>query len=79
MTHEELETSLEFMYNGSLPDTKLMQHVRQLYLAAVKYEIPYLQDLCRNHLIVSMNSSNAFDVLELAEIPSDKILKDASL
>ncbi|CAH2058670.1 unnamed protein product, partial [Thlaspi arvense] len=77
MTHDELETFLEFMYNGLLPDTKLAKYVRSLYLAAHKYKIPYLQDLCRNQLITSMNSSNVFDDLELAQIYSDKILEDA--
>ncbi|CAH2058620.1 unnamed protein product [Thlaspi arvense] len=77
MTHDELKTFLEFLYNGLLPDTKLAQHVHKLYLAADKYEIPYLQDLCRDELITSMNSSNVFDNLELAKIYSDKILEDA--
>ncbi|CAH8376529.1 unnamed protein product [Eruca vesicaria subsp. sativa] len=77
MTHDELETFLEFIYNGSLSDTKMMQHVRVLYLAADKYEIPHLQDLCRNQLSGSMNRRNVFDVLELAKIHSDKILQDA--
>ncbi|CAF2297730.1 unnamed protein product [Brassica napus] len=67
MKHDELETFLEFIYNGSLSDTKMMQHVHVLYLAADKYEIPHLQDLCRNQLIGSKNITNVlFDVLELA-------------
>ncbi|KAG7536998.1 BTB/POZ domain, partial [Arabidopsis suecica] len=77
MTHDELETFLEFMYNGSLPDTKLVHHVHTLYVAADKYEIPYLQEVCRNQLIASMKSSDVFYVFELAETHSDKILKDA--
>lgn len=75
MKHDELETFLEFIYNGSLSDTKMMQHVHVLYLAADKYEIPHLQDLCRNQLIGSKNITNVFDVLELAKIHSDKILE----
>lgn len=74
MTHDELET---FLYNGSLSVTKMMQHVRVLYLAADKYEIPHVQDICRNQLIGSMNTTNVFDVLELAKIHSDKILEHA--
>ncbi|XP_010537484.1 PREDICTED: putative BTB/POZ domain-containing protein At2g40440 [Tarenaya hassleriana] len=77
LKHEELKTFLEFLYNGSLSFTELKQHVRPLYLAADKYEIPYLQDLCRNHLISNLNSSNALDVLELSDIPSDKPLNEA--
>ncbi|XP_024004171.1 putative BTB/POZ domain-containing protein At2g40440 [Eutrema salsugineum] len=77
MTKGELETFLEFMYNGSLPDKKLVQHVHSLYQAADKYEIPYLQDICRKQLIDSMNTSNAFDLLELAKIHSDEIFEDS--
>ncbi|XP_006411278.2 putative BTB/POZ domain-containing protein At2g40440 [Eutrema salsugineum] len=77
MTKGELETFLEFMYNGSLPDTKLVQHVHSLYLAAEKYEIPYLQATCRSQIIDSIDSSSAFDVLDLAEIHSDEILEGA--
>ncbi|ESQ52756.1 hypothetical protein EUTSA_v10017737mg, partial [Eutrema salsugineum] len=77
MTKKELETFLEFMYNGWLPESKLKQHVHSLYQAADKYEIPYLQAICRKQLTVSMNSSNVFDVLELAKIHSDKILEDS--
>ncbi|KAL0740106.1 hypothetical protein Bca4012_081619 [Brassica carinata] len=77
MKHDELEMFLEFIYNGSLSDTKMMQHVRVFYLAAYKYEIPHLRDLCRNQLIGSMNTINVFDVLELAKTQSDKILERA--
>ncbi|KAG7533268.1 BTB/POZ domain, partial [Arabidopsis thaliana x Arabidopsis arenosa] len=76
-TYDELKTFLEFIYSGSLPDTIPLEHFRTLYVGAKEYEIPYLQEVCRNHLIASMNSSDAFDVLELAEIHSDRILKDA--
>lgn len=77
MTHDELETFLDFLYNGSLPDAKLVQHLRSLYLSAHKYEIPYLQDLCRKELISTINSSNVFDNVELAKIYSDKSLEVA--
>lgn len=72
MKHDELETFLEFIYNGSLSDTKMVQHVRVLYLAADKYEIPHLQDLCRNQL---SGTRNVFDVLDLAKIHHDNILE----
>lgn len=49
--------------------------VRVLYLAADKYEIPHLQDLCRNQLSGSMNTINVFDVLDLAKIHHDNILE----
>uniref|UniRef100_A0A1J3FB14 BTB/POZ domain-containing protein n=1 Tax=Noccaea caerulescens TaxID=107243 RepID=A0A1J3FB14_NOCCA len=77
MTHDELETFLDFLYKGSLPDAKLVHHLRSLYLSAHKYEIPYLQDLCRKELISTIHLSNVFDNVELAKIYSDKILEDA--
>ncbi|VVB05531.1 unnamed protein product [Arabis nemorensis] len=74
---DQLETFLEFVYTfGHLPDHKLAQHALALYKAARKHEIPCLQRLCRDKLIASMDSSNAFDLVELADIHSDKILKD---
>lgn len=81
MRHEELETLVEFMYNdhGLVSSSKLKKHVRSLYLAAQRYEIPHLRDLCRNELISSLSSSNALDVLELSQVPLDKPLTDAVL
>lgn len=80
MRQEELEALVEFMYSvdGSISSESLKKHVRSLYLAADKYEIPHLRDLCRKHLISSLNSSNALNILELAQIPFDKALNDAA-
>ncbi|CAG7873655.1 putative BTB/POZ domain-containing protein At2g40440 [Brassica rapa] len=79
MRHEELETLVKFMYNdhGLVSSSKLKKHVRSLYLAAQRYEIPHLRDLCRNELISSLSSSNALD--ELSQVPLDKPLTDAVL
>lgn len=81
MRHEELETLVEFMYNdyGSVSSAKLKKHVRSLYLAAQRYEIPHLRDLCRNELLSSLSSSNALYVLELSHVTLDKPLNDAAL
>lgn len=80
MKHEEIEAFIEFIYSdGSMLSAKGKQHVRSLYLAADKYEIPHLRDLCRIELILSLNSSNALDILELAQIPFDKALHDSAL
>ncbi|KAJ0258248.1 BTB/POZ domain-containing protein [Hirschfeldia incana] len=81
MRHEELEILVEFMYNdhGSVSSSKLKKHVRSLYLAAERYEIPHLRDLCRNELISSLSSSNALYVLELSQVPLDEPLNDAVL
>ncbi|CAH2059962.1 unnamed protein product, partial [Thlaspi arvense] len=77
MTHEEVKSLVEFIYsNGSMP---YAGHARSLYLAADKYEIPHLRDLCRNELISSLDSFNALDVFELAQIPFDQAFNDAAL
>nr|VDC89907.1 unnamed protein product [Brassica oleracea] len=91
MKHEELEALVEFMYcvDGCICLESLKKHVGSLYLAADKYEIPHLRDLCRagcdlcragskKHLISSLNSSNALNTFELAQIPFDKALNDAA-
>ncbi|KAG2332361.1 hypothetical protein Bca52824_003541 [Brassica carinata] len=80
MKHEELEALVKFMYSidGSIPPHSLKKHVRSLYLAADKYEIPHLRDICRNQLILSLNASNALNILELAQTPFDKDLNDAA-
>ncbi|KAG2332362.1 hypothetical protein Bca52824_003542 [Brassica carinata] len=80
MKHEELEALVEFMYSvdGSIPSESLKKHASSLYLAAEKYEIPHLRDLCRRQLISSLNSYNALNTFELAQIPFDKALNDAA-
>ncbi|KAL1198963.1 putative BTB/POZ domain-containing protein [Cardamine amara subsp. amara] len=80
MKQEELEAFVEFIYSdGSMLSEKGKQHVRSLYCAADKYEIPHLRDLCRNELLASLNSSNALDIFVLAHVPYDKALSDAAL
>ncbi|XP_019100731.1 PREDICTED: putative BTB/POZ domain-containing protein At2g40450 [Camelina sativa] len=80
MKHEEVIALVEFIYSvdGSISSESLKKHVRSLFLAADKYEIPHLRDLCRNELISSLSPSNALSILELAQIPFDKALNDAA-
>ncbi|ESQ52760.1 hypothetical protein EUTSA_v10017253mg [Eutrema salsugineum] len=80
MKHEEVEALVEFMYSidGSISSDSLKKHVRSLYLAADKYEIPHLRDLCRSELISSLKPSNALDILELAQIPFDQALHSSA-
>ncbi|KAF3577900.1 hypothetical protein DY000_02035387 [Brassica cretica] len=73
MSYEELKALLEFFYCGILSPTS--KHTRALYLAADKYEIPYLQELCRDHLISTTSVSNILDILEMYTILSDNHLK----
>ncbi|CAA7028877.1 unnamed protein product [Microthlaspi erraticum] len=77
MKKEELEALVEFIYSdGSVLCAKMKQHV--LYLAADKYVILHLRDLCRTELISSLNSENALDFLELAQIPFDTVINDVA-
>lgn len=73
LSYEELKALLEFFYSGILSPTS--KHTRALYLAADKYEITYLQQLCRDHFISTMTLSNVLDILEMSTIPSDNHLK----
>ncbi|CAL9243813.1 unnamed protein product, partial [Arabidopsis halleri] len=77
LSYEELKTLLEFFYSGVLSFANI--HNRALYLAADKYDIEYLQDVCRNQLIFSISVSNVLDILELSSIPSDKILMEYAI
>ncbi|EFH55095.1 hypothetical protein ARALYDRAFT_901145 [Arabidopsis lyrata subsp. lyrata] len=75
LKQEELEALVEFIYNNrSVLSKKEKKHVGSLYKAANKYEIPHMQDLCRNELITSLNSSNALNVLEMSLNPIDRVL-----
>lgn len=77
LSYGELESLLEFFYSGTL--SRDNKHVRALYLAADKYDIQYLQDICREILISSLSSENVIDILHLSTIPSDAILKEAAI
>ena len=79
LKHEELETLLEFLYNGSLSEETMNRHVYSLSMAADKYFIPYLRKICERHMIGSLCSSNALDVLEIADVCSYHRLKETVL
>ncbi|KAG6750944.1 hypothetical protein POTOM_045459 [Populus tomentosa] len=79
LNHQELESLLEFLYSGSLPSEKLEKHVYSLTLAADKYDIPYLLKFCERHMLRFLNTSNALDVLEIADTCSNKTLKETAL
>ena len=79
LSHEEVESLLEFLYGGDLAEEKLEKHVYSLALAADKYDIPYLQKFCERYMLRSMNCDNALDVLEIAEVCSCRALKENAL
>ncbi|XP_027115613.1 BTB/POZ domain-containing protein At3g56230-like [Coffea arabica] len=79
LNYEELEAFLEFLYSGNLPREKIEQHVYSLSVAADKYEVPFLQKFCEQHMLRTLNSSNALDVLEISDTCSSQSLKEATL
>ncbi|GMI86194.1 hypothetical protein like AT3G56230 [Hibiscus trionum] len=76
---EELESLLEFLYSGNLGFDKLEKHVYSLFVAADKYDIPYLQDLCERYMLSSLNASNVLEILEISDVCSNKTLKETAL
>lgn len=79
MSHEELESLLEFLYSGSLPEEKMKKHVYALSVAADKYNIPYLLNMCERHMLDSLSLSNALGFLELSDVCSNRCLKETVL
>ncbi|XVF82110.1 hypothetical protein PTKIN_Ptkin16aG0018300 [Pterospermum kingtungense] len=79
LNSEELESLLEFLYSGSLPLEKLEKHVYPLFIAAQKYQIPYLHEFCQCYMLNSLNASSVLDVLETSEVCSNKGLKEIAL
>ncbi|MCL7041523.1 hypothetical protein MKW94_002334 [Papaver nudicaule] len=79
LNHEELDALLEFLYSGSLATEKIEKHVYALSIAADKYEIPYLQKFCERNMLELLDSSNTLEVLEISDICSNKILRDAAM
>ncbi|XP_057523295.1 BTB/POZ domain-containing protein At3g56230-like [Amaranthus tricolor] len=79
LNHEELESLLMFLYNGSLPIDKVEKHVYSLSVAADKYNITFLQKFCERQMLNSLSSSNALDILEISDVCSNLSLKDTSL
>ncbi|ESQ30826.1 hypothetical protein EUTSA_v10011973mg [Eutrema salsugineum] len=80
MKHEEVEALVEFIYSdGSTLSAKAKQNFQSLFIAAHKYEILHLQDLCRNELISSLSLTNALDVYKLSLVPYERDLEVAAL
>ncbi|XP_061995544.1 BTB/POZ domain-containing protein At3g56230 isoform X1 [Rosa rugosa] len=79
LNHEELECFLELLYSGDLAEERMSKHVYSLSLAADKYGVSFLQKLCERHMLKSLSSSNALDVLEVADTCSFLLLKENAL
>ncbi|CAN8317578.1 unnamed protein product [Cochlearia groenlandica] len=79
MKQEELEAFVEFIYNNrSSLSVKEKKHARSLFVAADKYEIPHLKELCRQELISSLKISNVVDLLQLSLNLLDQSLTDSA-
>ncbi|KAL3524034.1 hypothetical protein ACH5RR_016868 [Cinchona calisaya] len=79
LNYEELQAFLEFLYSGNLSRDKMEKHVYSLSVTADKYEVPFLQKFCEQHMLRTLNSSNALDVLEISDTCSSQSLKEATL
>ncbi|KAL1542233.1 BTB/POZ domain-containing protein-like protein [Salvia divinorum] len=79
LDHEQLEALIEFLYSGSLPKEKMEKHVSSLAIAADKYEIPFLQKVCEDEMVGSLNPSNALEILEISDTCNNQNLKDSVL
>ncbi|KAH7295052.1 hypothetical protein KP509_27G030400 [Ceratopteris richardii] len=62
----ELRHLVEFMYTGQLTMDALQDHIAGLMLAADKYDMPLLIEICEAYLIDTMSTRSALDVLEVA-------------
>ncbi|KAM3344870.1 hypothetical protein CQW23_12834 [Capsicum baccatum] len=67
LSYLELHALLDFLYRGELPKEKLDKHIHSLSVAADKYEIKFLQKYCEHHMLASLNTLNALDLLEISD------------
>lgn len=79
LDQEELDSLLEFLYRGTLPTEKVEKHAFCLLTASHKYGILFLYKFCERHLIKSLNSTNALEVLGLADVCCSQPLQKTAL
>ncbi|CAH2063984.1 unnamed protein product [Thlaspi arvense] len=79
LNSQELQALLEFLYTGTLASDKLEKHVYALFVAADKYMIHYLQEFCEQHMLSTLDISSVLDVLDVSDLGSSKMLKEAAL
>lgn len=80
ISHVELRHLVEFMYTGQLTLEALQDHSPGLMLAADKYDVPLLIEICEAYLIDTMSTKNALEVLEVStRLSSATALKDAAM
>ncbi|MCO5555353.1 hypothetical protein L7F22_034814 [Adiantum nelumboides] len=80
ISHVELKHLVEFMYTGQLTMEALQDHSPGLMLAADKYDVPLLIEICEAYLIDTMSTKNALEVLDVAtRLSSATSLKEAAM
>jgi speckle-type POZ protein len=71
---------LDFVYSGKVPSTEVSDPlIEWLFIAAMKYEIQSLKDLCEEVLVQKVSPGNAVPYLRIAYVSSAHKLMEASL
>ncbi|KAG6491001.1 hypothetical protein ZIOFF_052333 [Zingiber officinale] len=81
LTQHELQSLLEFLYSGQLPqpEQEASSTVRSLLVAADKYDIPFLRQRCEQRILTDLRAANALDALDVAQRCSDGMLKERAM
>ena len=74
---EVMTKLLTYMYTGYDPDLKT--HAKEILLAAYKYNISHLQELCEDELRRNLTSANVVEILLIADKCQLKSLSYKSL
>ncbi|KAH7443502.1 hypothetical protein KP509_02G037300 [Ceratopteris richardii] len=80
IVHNELKRLVEFIYSGQLTPEALKDHSKSLIVAADKYDVPQLMEVCEAYLVKTLNTENVLGILELsARLSSPAVLENAAL
>ena len=80
---KEMKTSvfklfLKYLYSASLPKVSI-SNAKELYKAADQYDVEELKLACSQFLIRNVSRQNACDMLVLADLHSDKELREKAI
>jgi hypothetical protein len=73
--HEVLTEMIRYMYTDQVP--KLKELALELMIAANKYDLPKLFEICKDHLKASITMKNSVDVLTYADTLDIEDLQNA--
>ncbi|KAH7443124.1 hypothetical protein KP509_02G020800 [Ceratopteris richardii] len=80
IVYNELKRLVEFIYSGQLTPEALKDHSKSLIVAADKYDVPQLLEICEAYLVETLNTENVLGILELsARLSSPAVLESAAL